>query len=154
MLPSSVLGDIRAKMDAQVGGTTDPATGETNADKLQAVRTHAYRELWFRNQLDAVATIRVRAKQVPIENDSAKWDGAKQRLEHRGGKAKYTARGWVSSVSFAVYDYKQGPLYSSNGGLEVLMWRDSGQLAVLPAERYFQDEKRIRKAAQIALAPI
>lgn len=154
VLPSSVLGEIRARMEAQVGGTTNPATGEVDIAKLQTVRTHAYRELWFKHELDAVATIRVRANQVPIENDNAKWDGVKQRLERKGGAAKYTANGWVSSVSFAVYDDREEPLFLNRGGLEVLMWRNGGQLVVLPAERYFQDDKRIRKAAQIALAPI
>lgn len=154
VLPPSVLGDIRARMGSWIGGTTDPATGEVDTVRQEVVHTHAYRELWFKHQLDAVAMIRVRVRQVPIENDSAKWDGTKQRIEHSGGTAKYAVDGWVSSVSIAVFDDKQEPLYTNRGGLEVLMRRESGQLTVLPVEQYFQDEQRILKATQIALKPI
>lgn len=154
VLPPSVLGDIRSTMSTQIGGISDPATGEVDTVRQEVVHTHAFRELWFKHELDAVAMIRVRVRQVPIENDSAKWDGAKQRIEHSGGSAKYAVDGWVSSVSIAVFDERQDPLYTNRGGLEVLMQRESGQLTVIPAERYFQNEKRILKATQIALKPI
>ncbi len=154
VIPTTVLGDIRKKMERQVGGYEDPESGRINAAKMQAVRTHAFRELWFQKQFDAVATIRVSASQVPIESDNVKWDGAKQKIERNGRSKKYAGQIYVSSVSFSVYDQADKVLFSSYGGLEALMMRDKDQLVALPAEKYFKDEKRIRKAAQIAVSPI
>ncbi len=154
VLPASVVGDIRNTMEAQVGGFEDPETGRIDTAKVQAVRTHAFRELWFRHDLNAIATIRVSATSVPVENDNAKWDGAKQSVERDGRRRNYTGQIFVSSVSFAVYDQSNKLMYLNYGGLEVLMRRSGDQLVPLPPEQYFMDEKRIRKAAQIAISPI
>jgi hypothetical protein len=89
-----------------------------------------------------------------MENDSAKWDGAKQDIERDGRRKNYTGQIFVSSVSFAVYDQTNNLKYLNYGGLEVLMRRSGEQLVAIPAEQYFKDEKRIRKAAQIAMSPI
>ena len=154
VLPTSVVGDIRKTMEAQVGGFEDPETGRIDMAKMQAVRDHAYRELWFRHQLNAVATIRVSASSVPVENDNVKWDGTKQAVERDGRRKNYTGQIFVSSVSFAVYDQTNKLMYLNYGGLEVLMRRSGEQLVPLPPEQYFTDEKRIRKAAKIAISPI
>jgi len=45
-------------------------------------------------------------------------------------------------------------MYLNYGGLEVLMRRSGEQLVPLSPEQYFMDEKRIRKAAKIAISPI
>jgi hypothetical protein len=128
--------------------------GRDAAKLAQAVRAHAFRELWFRHELDAIATIRVSATRVAMENDSAKWDGVKQDIERDGRRKNYTGQIFVSSVSFAVYDQTNNLKYLNYGGLEVLMRRSGEQLVAIPAEQYFKDEKRIRKAAQIAMSPI
>jgi len=90
---------------------------------------------------------------VPFKNDRAEWDGVKQKVEHKGG-GQFAGSIFVSSVAFAVFDDTDALLYSNSGGLEVLMRRERDQIVPIPAENYFQDEKLIRKAAQIALAPI
>ncbi len=154
VIPTSVVGDIRITMEAQVGGFEDPETGRVDTAKVQAVRSHAIRELWFRHKLDAFATIRVSATRIPVENDNAKWDGVKQKLERDGRRQNYTAQIFVSSVSFAVYDQTNKLKYLNYGGLEVLMRRSGEELVAIPAEQYFKDEKRIRKATQIAMSPI
>lgn len=154
VIPSSVLAAIRETMEAQVGGFDDAESGQIDAAKVQAVRTHAYRELWFRNELDAIATIRVSAMRAPIENDKAEWDGTNQRIERKGRNQNYRGQITVSSVSFAVFDQTDRLMYVNYGGLEVLMRREEDQLMPLPPEQYFSDEKRIRKAAQIAMKPI
>jgi len=154
VIPSSVLGGIRKAMEEQVGGFENAETGRIDIEKMQAVRTHSIRELWFRHELDAIATVRVSASQVPLENDSVKWDGARQTIEREGKRLKYQGQIVASSVSFAVYDQSDRVMYLNYGGLEALMMRDHEQLVPLPSDRYFKDEKRIRKAAQIAMSPI
>jgi len=154
VIPSSVLAGIRQQMEAQVGGIQDPETGQVDYAKKQAVREHAFRELWFRETFDAMATIRVSMTQVPMESDQVEWDGAKQKIEHEGRSKKYSANATVSSVSFAVYDSRDNPLYLNFGGLESLVQRANGQIVALEVEKLFHDEERIREAAEIAVDPI
>lgn len=154
VIPSSVLAGIRKKMEEQVGGFENPDTGQTSPAKVQAVRDHAFRELWFTQQFDALATIRISALQVPMESDRVEWDGVKAKLTYEGRGKKYSAKVTVSSVSVAIYDSSNKPLYLYYGGLEPLMYRAGDQLEVLTADKFFLDEKRIRKAAQIAVGPI
>ncbi len=153
VIPSSILGEIRKRMEAQVGGVTDPETGGIYMQRLRAVRDHGFRELWFRHELDAVATIRVSASKVPFEKDRVSWDGVKQKVERKGG-GSFSGNIFVSSVAFAIFDDTDAMLYSHRGGLEVLMRREKDQLVAIEAENYFQDEKQIRKAARVALSPI
>ena len=154
VIPTSVLAGIRETMEGQVGGFEEPQTGRVDQAKVKAVRSHAFRELWFRHELDAIATIRVSTTKVTVENDNAAWDGTKQKIERDGKRINYTGQIIVSSVSFAVYDHTDRLKYINHGGLESLMWRNNDQLVPLPSERFFTDEKRIRKAAQIAMKPI
>ncbi len=60
----------------------------------------------------------------------------------------------MSSVSVAFYDSTDKPLYLFFGGLEPLMYRDGEQLQPLDPAKLFLDEKKIRKAAQVAVSPI
>lgn len=154
VLPSSVLAGIRAEMARQVGGTTDNESGEEDPAKAQAVREHAYRELWFRSEIDAVATVRIAIHSVPMESDRVEWDGVKQKVQYEGRGKKYSASINVSSIAVAIYDAAGKALYVNYGGLEPVMMRDSEQLTLLPAEQLLLDEKKIKKAAQIAVKPI
>ena len=154
VLPSSVLADIRKTMEEQVGGVTNAETGETDMAKLQAVRTHAFRELWFRHDIDAVATIRLSVSMAQFAKDRAEWDGVKQKIEHEGRDKGYGGTIAASSIGFAVYDHTDKIKYQHYGGLEVLQMRIDARLEPIPAERYFSDEKRVRKAAQVAVSPI
>lgn len=154
VIPTAVLADIRKTMEAQVGGLEDPETGQIDVAKLQAVRAHAFRELWFRNEFDAIATIRVSVSRAQFEKDRAEWDGVKQKIAAKGRNRGYGGNIATSSVSFAVYDQSDRLMYINYGGLEVLQMRQEAQLVPIPAENYFADEKKIRKAAQIATDPI
>lgn len=153
VIPSSVLAGIRKTMEEQVGGIKDPESGRTDVEKAQAVRSHAFRELWFRHQFDALATIRVSITQVAMENDRVEWDGARQKLEYEGRSKDYSATVSVSSVALALSDASEKPLYLCYGGLEPLMYRADDQLQPLQVEVFFRDEERIRKAAQIVVDP-
>ncbi len=154
VVPSSVLAGLRAQMRELVGGTTDPTTGEVDAKKRQIVREHAHREMWLKNDIDAIATIRIAIYNVPMENDRVEWDGVKQKLKYEGRGKKYSASVNVSSVTFAIYDSTGEPLFVNYGGLEPVMMRDDEQLTLLPAEQLLLDEKKIKKAAQVAVKPI
>jgi len=153
VIPSSVLAGIRRTMEQQVGGITDGETGEIDFAKAQAVRTHAFRELWYQRDFDALANIRVSISHVPMEDDEVEWDGTKQDIPHEGRRKKYSAQVYVSSVAVGIYDATLKPLYLRYGGLEPLMFRGGEQLEALDQERLFQDEKKIREAVEIALNP-
>ena len=153
VIPSSVLAGIRRTMEEQVGGFKDPDTGSDDLAKMQAVRSHAFRELWFRHRFDALANLRVVITKVPMESDRVEWDGVKQRIEHEGRGKKYSATIAVSSVALAIYDSAEKPLYLFYGGLEPLMYRSDETLEVLSADKFFLDEEKIREAAEIAVDP-
>ena len=153
VIPSSVLAGIRKTMEEQVGGFKDPDTGRDDLARMQTVRTHAFREMWFQHKFDALANIRVSINQVPMESDRVEWDGAKQKIEYEGRGKKYAATIAVSSVSVAIYDSTNKPLYIFYGGLEPLMYRSGEQLEVLPADKFFLDEEKIRDAAEMAVDP-
>jgi hypothetical protein len=154
VIPSSVLAGIRKTMEEQVGGFDLPGTDQKDTAKMQAVRSHAFRELWFQNEIDALAMIQVSITRVPVESDRVEWDGTKQKLMYEGRGKKYTATAAVSSVSVSIYDSSDEPLYLYYGGLEPLMYRVDEQLQPLGADKLFLDEKRIRSAAQEAVDPI
>lgn len=151
VIPSSVLAGIRRTMAQQVGGITDSATGELDLARAQAVRTHAFRELWFQHEFDALANIRVSISRVPVENDRVEWNGTEQDIPHEGRSPKYTAKVYVSSVAVGIYDATFKSLYLHYGGLEPLMYRAAEQLEALPNDRLFRDQKKIREAVKIAL---
>lgn len=154
VIPSSVLAGIRKTMESQVGGLENPQTGSIDPAKLQAVRSHAFRELWFKHDFDAIATIRVAVVRAQFENDRAEWDGVKQKVQKEGRNRGYGGSIATSSVSFAVYNEIDKLMFVNYGGLEVLQMRNEAQLKPIPAENYFSDEKKIRKAAQVAMSPI
>ncbi len=154
VIPSSVLAGIRKTMEAQVGGFKDPNSGRINLAKMQAVREHAFRELWFQHKFDAMALISVRVRKVDMESDRAEWDGAKQKIAHEGRTKQYAGSISVTSVTLAIFDPTDKPLFVFYGGLESLMYRNKDQLLPLAVNQLFLNEKRIRKAAQIAAGPI
>lgn len=154
VIPSSVLGGIRKTMEQQVGGFQDSETGKVDEARVLAVRTHAFRELWFREQFDALGNIRVSIYQVPLENDMVEWDGTRQEISHEGRGKKYTAKVYVSSVSVAVYDETFKQLYLYYGGIEPLMYRADEKLEVLGNDQLFRNEKKIREAVKIAVEPL
>lgn len=152
--PSSVLAEIRKTMIDQVGGLKEPSTGEIDAAKVAAVSSHSLRELWYRHDFDALATVRVAIIQAPIENDKAEWDGVSQKVKKKGRGMKYTAKVAASTISFSIYDQREQPLFVNYGGLELLMMREKTEFKPLDPSNYFQDDKRIRKAVNIAIKPI
>ena len=154
VIPSSVLADIRKEMEKQVGGISDPKSGQTDLAKSQAVRSHSFRELWFRHKPDAVAVMRLSMSNANFAKGRAEWDGVKQKVESEGRDKGYGGGIAASSVSFAVYDKADRAKYVYYGGLELLQRRVDASLEPIPAEKYFADEKRIRKAAKIAVSAI
>jgi len=146
--------DADALMESQGGGVEDPETGKIDTAKLGVVRAHAFRELWFQHEFDAVATIQVIVSKAQFAKDRAEWDGVKQKVENKGRNRGYAGTIVATSVSFAIFDQTDKLIYANYGGLEVLQMREEAQLLPIPAESYFSDEKRIRKAANVAISPI
>jgi hypothetical protein len=153
VIPSTVLAGIQKTMEEQVGGFKKPGSEEDDIAKVQAVRTHSFRELWFQEEFDAMANIRLSIFHVAMESDSVEWDGTEQKIQYEGRSKKYSAKIYVSSVSLAIYDPTFKQLFMNYGGLEPLMHRGGEQLEVLTNEHLFKDEKKIREAVKIALDP-
>ena len=154
VLPSSVLGGIRAEMEQHVGGLEDPETGKVSPARQRAVRDHATRELWFRHDIDAIATIRVAIVDATFQKGRAEWDGASQKLLAEGRDRGYGGNIRASSVVLGIFDPSGRLLYLNYGGLELLQKRVEAKLLPLPASDYFADEKRVRKAAEISASEI
>ena len=152
VIPSSVYQEIRNTMEKQVGGYNTDA-GRTDNTRVRAVREHSFREMLFRHEMDAIVLMRIGVVKAAFENDRATWHGTTQKVEHTGG-------GWFqgtitsSSVQLFFLDRAENLLFENSGGIEVLMQRKGSQIVRLPAESYFQDEKRILKAAQTAVKPL
>ena len=140
-------------MEEQVGGLKKPGTDEDDLAKVKAVRTHSFRELWFQEDFDALANIRLSIFHVPMESDSVEWDGTKQKIQYEGRSKKYAAKIYVSSVSLAIYDPTFTQLFLNYGGLEPLMHRGGEQLEVMEKDQLFRDEKKIREAVKIVMDP-
>ncbi len=136
------LGILASAALARETGTFDPNVGNFAGD------------LWFKNDCDAIAVIRVAVIQAPIENDKVEWDGASEEIKKKGGGLKYTASVAASSISVSIFDVAERPLFVNYGGLEVLVMRVRKEFQPLDASEYFQDEKRIKKAVQTAMKPI
>lgn len=154
VLPSVELKRIRETMAEQVGGLPAAATTSAERKKLRAVHTHALRELWYRHDIDAVATVRIRIVDAQFAKGRAEWDGAKQKVEAKGRDRGYSGDIKASSIALAVFDASGRLLYENWGGLELLQKRVDAQLLPLPAEQHFADIKRARAAAKESVSEI
>jgi hypothetical protein len=158
ILPPSAMQAIRDTMRELVGLTGEP--GESDLEKLSAVRDHSYRELLLTHDIDAVVALRVRVVAAPFSNDKAEWHNTSQKIKHQGdglmkfisGKS-YSGTIAASSLQISIWDRSENPLYSWNGGIEVLMQRNGKALEYMPENAFWQDEKRIMKAIKLALKP-
>ncbi|MCZ6643566.1 MAG: hypothetical protein O7F71_18485 [Gammaproteobacteria bacterium] len=150
--------NIRDRMERQVGGYAVTGSEALDADKMAAVREHAFREMLFRHDMDALVTIQVRHIGAPFENNKANWDGVDQKISTKTGgigelfgKGKYSGTTGASSLQISIYDRSDELLFSARGGIEVVMQLDGQSLAALPTEQLFLDEKRLLKSVRLAL---
>ncbi|MCB1661705.1 MAG: hypothetical protein KDI24_13595 [Pseudomonadales bacterium] len=158
ILPPKVIQDIRDHMRQLVG--LNDVTEENDVEKLAAVLDHSYRELLLQHNIDGVVALRIRTVGAPFANDKAEWHGTKQKIKHKGdglmtfitGK-NYSGTIAASSLQISIWDRRENPLYSWNGGIEVLMQRNGKNLEYMPENQFWQDEKRIKKAIKLALKP-
>ena len=106
-------------------------------------------------------SVQVLAVAAPFLKDKAEWHGTSQKIQHSGdgfmkmlsGKS-YGGNIAASSIRIVISDRKGKPIYNWSGGIEIMMQREGESLKQLPAENLWQDEKRVRKAAQYAVKPI
>jgi len=159
VLPPQVMQDIRQHMNNLVG-LSDQA-GEDDSKKLAAVLEHSYRELLLQHQVDGLVSLRVLAVGAPFKDDKAEWDGASQKIKHKGdGLMKFiTGKNYggtiaASSLKVSIWDRRETLLYSWGGGIEVLMERNAKTLEQIPASEFWQDKKRIKNSVKLALSPL
>lgn len=159
ILPPQVMLEIRQQMKDLVG--LNDQVSKEDSQKIAAVLDHSYRELMLRHKIDGVVSLRVRAVGAPFMNDKAEWDGASQKIKHKGdGLMKFIAGknygGTIAATSLkvSIWDRRETLLYSWAGGIEVLMQRNAKALEYVPVSEFWQDEKRIKNAVKIALKPL
>ncbi|MEZ5546921.1 MAG: hypothetical protein R3E74_04000 [Pseudomonadales bacterium] len=159
VLSPQIMQDIRQQMNSLVGLAHQ--AGEEDPKKLAAVLDHSYRELLLRHKVDGIVSLRVRAVGAPFMNDKAEWDGASQKIAHKGdGLMKFiTGKSYggtiaASTLKVSIWDRRETLLYSWGGGIEVLMQRNAKTLEQIPTSEFWQDEKRIKNSAKLALSPL
>lgn len=151
LLPPSVYQSIADTMQQQVGGFKQ-ADGSVDEARVAAVNEHAYRELLYQHDVDAILAIRVRQVAAPFYKDKAEWDNAKQKVRHKG-RSNVQGNIGATSVELIIFDRQEKLLFLNRGGIELLMWRNQQKFENLPTEELFQEEKRVRKAVDYAMDP-
>jgi hypothetical protein len=158
VLGPQAMRDIRENME-QLLKVSD--TDQNLDEKRAAILEHSYREFLFRHKVKAIVALRVHVVAAPFANDKAEWDGTSQKIKHSGdglmkliGGQSYTGSIGASSLKVTFWDRAERLLYSSSGGIEVLMQRNAKALETLPDDQFWKDEMRIRKAVKIALQPL
>lgn len=151
--------EIQTLFAAQIGGLLD-ASGKPDARRRDIVSDHARREMRLRYPVDAFAEISLRVVNADFADDRANWDGVKQKVKKSGdGFALFGGkdyRGEIAAVSFqlAFFNRANELLFVERGGIEVLQERQSASLVLLPLDTVLLDEKRLKKAVQIAFKPM
>lgn len=159
VIPIEPYAKIRNMMASQVGGIHD-AEGGVYLQKRAIVWDHAKREMRHNHEMDAFAQISIRAVSASFADDRAEWDSVKQKVKKSGdglslfGGPDYG--GSIAALSFqlAIVDINDNLLFVNRGGIELLQSRQGSQLVMLDTNNLLQDEKRIKKAIQIAFKPL
>ncbi|MEQ8858750.1 MAG: hypothetical protein RIC56_08890 [Pseudomonadales bacterium] len=155
VLPLETYARVRATLADQIGGIRD-AGGTIDPARRAAVWDHAKREMRLRHPVDGFAELSITLVRASFRDDRAEWDGVKQKVQHSGdGFALFGGRdyqGSIAAASFqlAIFDRSDELLYLNRGGIEVLQDREGSRLVLRDADGFFQDEKRLRKAVQLA----
>ncbi len=151
--PYSEVVDLFTK---QVGGLLNDA-GELDSRRETLMLDHARREMRHRYPVDGFAEISLRVVNADFADDRAEWDGIKQKVKKSGdGFALFGGgkdyRGSIAAVSFqlAIYDRSEKLMFSQRGGIEVLQERKGSNLVLLPLDGLLTNEKRLKKAVQLA----
>lgn len=150
---------LRDMMVQQVGGITNEK-GEVLTAKQRIVWDHVKREMRHRHQMDAFAQISIRPVTAVFNDDRAEWDGVKQKVQATGdgfslfGGKNY--QGTIGALSFqlAMTDRNDQLLYVNRGGIEVLQERQGPKLVPVDTALLMQDQKKIKKAIQLAFKPL
>lgn len=155
VLPFEPYARLRATLAEQIGGIRD-AAGALDPARRAAVWDHAKREMRLRHPVDAFAELSITLTRASFKDDRAEWDGVKQKVAHSGdGFSLFGGRNYEGSIAaasfqLAIFDRTDTLLYLNRGGIEVLQDREGSSLVLRDANAFFQDEKRIRKAVQLA----
>lgn len=143
------VGEAWERRLRDAGGFFDPLTGDTLLAKYRAVREGTMREL--RDRFGATAWLRGRVETVlaPWRGGKAQWDGASESVAPVG-----EGRVPALSLAIAVEDSVGEIRAAGRGGLQVLAKVRGGHYERVPAEKLFQDARRVARAVDLALGPL
>ncbi len=148
IVPIDTYRQLRDTMIAQIGGL-EGANGALDNERVLAVWDHARREMFFRHDVDAIATISMRPVSAPFEKDRAEWDGIKQKIQSKG---RGSFSGNIAAASLQLhFTNRDGELaYLARGGVSVLQRREGAKL-VEAMDGVFSDDKRLNKAVRLVV---
>ena len=151
----------------QMGGLTDPITGELDETKFELARERLYLDLSEMYHADVALYPEVWTVDAPFAAGVATWDGASQSMVKFGVRVldvigaflssseSQLPRGTVRALSLMVFveDMSGVEVFSDAGGIELLekVGTNPGSREPVPEEELFQDRQRSRKAVGRAL---
>jgi hypothetical protein len=144
---------------AQMGGITDPETGLRDPVKLTRAMFATLDSLKVDFELDAVLIPDIVVVEAEFAAGNAVWDGASQRIESGGPLSSVfsgSQRGVVGALSLTISIRGEDgtELYANAGGIETLSRISGKEFINVPRQELFADEKRNKKAVEIALKPL
>jgi hypothetical protein len=149
VVPSAESGAAWERLMREVGGFYDPITGDTVAVKYRTVGDGTVRELaarpgatlWLRPSLEVVV--------AQWKGGKASWDGASEGVSPIG-------KGRVPALTLvvAVEDTSGTIVATGRGGIQVLSKVKGSRFVDVPVEKLLADDKRVVKAAGLALEPL
>jgi hypothetical protein len=151
----------------QMGGLSDPITGERDEMKFDLARERLYLDLSEMYQADAVLYPEIWTIDAPFGEGVATWDGTSQSMVDFGVRVldfigailssseSKLPRGTVRALSLVVFleDMNGVEVFSDAGGIELLeiVGTDPESRRMVPEEELFQDRQRSREAVDQAL---
>lgn len=159
VIPSEEGKVVWDSLSAQMGGLFDPVSGNLDEKKLKTVRTHMYRELKAKFNIDAMLFSSITVVPAELRSDRAKWDGTSQ----GAGKGKFwkallgvSHSGTIPALSLQVIlsDTEDTDLYVNSGGIELLAKVSASGIVDVPRDELFLNEERNVKAVHLALDPL
>ncbi len=151
----------------QMGGLSDPITGERDETKFELARERLYLDLSEMYHADVVLYPEIWTVDAPFAEGVATWDGTSQSMVEFGVRVldfigailssseSQLPRGTVRALSLMVFmeDMNGVEVFSDAGGIELLekVGTDPGSRQLVPEEELFQDRQRSREAVDRAL---
>lgn len=160
------------RLVGEVGGLSNPVTGQRDSAKIQIVREQLRHELRNKFKADALLTAVIFSMRIETlwryESGYLRWHGTSEKIAGVTDQVTdllYGSLTWglvrsipetllALSLIFDVNDMSGALLYSKVGGIQVLEKISGGRVVPVPKEEILTNEERIRESVDIVLRPL